>query len=278
MYCNAACKKRHRHKHKKDCKEHLKQAAERAAKLHDEQLFKQPPPQFEDCPICFLRMPYLDSGRTYMSCCGKVLCTGCIYAVQSRATKEEHDVCPFCRTPPPTYEEKLIKRYEKRMELNDAEAIYSMGCDYSEGHYLPQNHAKALELFHRAGELGNSEAYYNIGYAYRNGEGVERDDTKATHYYELAAIKGDPYARNTLGVIEGKAGNHERALKHFLIAVKDGHDKSLKTIKGMCMHGDATKDDYIKALQARRAYLDEIKSDQRDEAAACDDDDDCKYY
>ena len=44
----------------------------------------------------------------------------------------------------------------------------------------------------------------------------------------------------------------------------------------MYMHGDATKDDYIKALQARQAYLDEIKSGQRDEAAACDDD--CKYY
>ena len=41
-YCNAACKKRHRHKHKKDCEEHLKQLAKlqeeenkRAAELHD---------------------------------------------------------------------------------------------------------------------------------------------------------------------------------------------------------------------------------------------------
>jgi len=275
MYCNAACKKRHRHKHKKDCKEHLKQAAERAAKLHDEKLFKQPPPLFEDCPICFLRMPYLDSGRTYMSCCGKVICSGCIYVVQSRATKEEEDICPFCRTPPPT-EEDLIKRYEKRIELNDAIAIRSMGNYYSEGQFgLPQNYAMALKLYHRAGELGYANSYYNIGYAYRNGEGVERDEKKARHYYELAAIKGDPYARNTLGVMEGKAGNVDRALKHFLIAVKDGHDKSLKIIKEMYKNGYATKDDYNKSLQARQAYLDEIKSDQRDEAAA---NDDCKYY
>ena len=276
MYCNAACKKRHRHKHKKDCEEHLKRAAEREAKLHDEQLFKQTPP-LEDCPICMLRLPYIDSGRTYMSCCGKVLCTGCICAVQSRATKEEEDICPFCRTPPPTYEEELIKRYEKRMKLNDTDAIYNMGCLYDVGKYnLPQSQAKAMELWHRAGELGSSEAYYNIGHAYRHGEGVERDDTKAKHYYELAAIGGDPSARNTLGVMELQADNTDRALKHFLIAVKDGHEISLKTIKGMYMHGDATKDDYIKALQARRAYLDEIKSDQRDEAAAGDDD--CKYY
>jgi hypothetical protein len=36
-------------KHKKLCKQ-------RAAELHDEALFKEPPPK-EDCPICFLPMP-----------------------------------------------------------------------------------------------------------------------------------------------------------------------------------------------------------------------------
>ena len=71
-YCNAACKKKHRHKHKKDCEEHVRLAAERAAKLHDEKLFKQPPPN-EDCPICFLMIPSLH-------CCGKVICSGCVYA------------------------------------------------------------------------------------------------------------------------------------------------------------------------------------------------------
>ena len=150
MYCNAACKKKHRNKHKKECER-------RVAELHDEQLFKQPPPK-EDCPICFLQLPHI---AVYMSCCGKVLCTGCIYAVQSRATKEEEDICPFCRTPPPDYEEDLIKRYEKRMEMNDSYAIYNMGCVYDNGQYnLPQNQAKAMELWHQAGELGNSEAYY----------------------------------------------------------------------------------------------------------------------
>ena len=68
----------------------------------------------------------------------------------------------------------------------------------------------------------------------------------------------------------------DRALKHFMIAARDGHEKSLKSIKGMYGYGDATKDDYNKALQARQAYLDEVKSDQREEAAAADDD--CKYY
>ena len=82
-YCNAACKKKHRHKHKKDCEEHVRLAVEHAAKLHDEKLFKQPPP-LDDCPICMIRLPSLNRDRTYMVCCGKVICGGCIHAVQSR--------------------------------------------------------------------------------------------------------------------------------------------------------------------------------------------------
>ena len=78
-YCNAVCKKVHKKKHKKDCEEHIRLAAEQAAKLYDEKLFKQPPPA-EDCPLCFLRLPLLATGWRYQSCCGKVICSGCDYA------------------------------------------------------------------------------------------------------------------------------------------------------------------------------------------------------
>ena len=40
-YCNAACKKKHRSRHKKKCEK-------RAAELHDKELFKEPPPR-EEC-------------------------------------------------------------------------------------------------------------------------------------------------------------------------------------------------------------------------------------
>ena len=50
-YCDATCQRNHWSKHKKDCKR-------RAAKIHDEALFKDPPAK-EDCPICFLPMPLI---------------------------------------------------------------------------------------------------------------------------------------------------------------------------------------------------------------------------
>jgi len=79
-YCNAVCKKVHKKKHKKDCEENIRLAAEHAADLHNENLFKEPPSQYGDCPICFLQLPSLETGRRYKSCCGKTICSGCSHA------------------------------------------------------------------------------------------------------------------------------------------------------------------------------------------------------
>ena len=69
-YCSRDCQIAHRSQHKKECRR-------RAAELYDAKLFKQPP-QKDDCPICFIRLPSLDStGWRYMTCCGKVICSGC---------------------------------------------------------------------------------------------------------------------------------------------------------------------------------------------------------
>ena len=135
----------------------------RAAELHDEKLFEQPPPD-DDCPICMVRLPSLISGSVYMNCCGKVICRGCIHAVQIRAllsgkpAKEQK--CPFCRVPTPDSDEEVIKRYKKRMELDDAIAICDVGGYYSKGQMgLQQDHAKVLKLWHRAGKLGNGNVH-----------------------------------------------------------------------------------------------------------------------
>jgi len=156
MYCNAACKKKHRKKHKKECER-------RVAELHDEKLFKQPPPLEDDCPICFLRLPSLGSGRSYMACCGKMICCGCTHApvYDNQGNEADNEKCPFCRTPWHSSDEEKVKRYEKRSELNDPRAIFNLGGFYNEGlHGLPQNNAKALELWHRAGELLDTPQHF----------------------------------------------------------------------------------------------------------------------
>ena len=267
-YCNRDCQIAHRPQHKKECKK-------RAAELHDEKLFKQPPPN-EDCPICMLLLPSLDTGSRYRSCCGKIVCSGCIHAVEIRDGGV--GLCPFCRTPTPTTDEEMIEQYKKRIETGDAEAMYGLGIYYDDGLCgLPQDYSKALELWHRAAKLGNTKSYYTIGIAYDLGNGVERDEKKANHYWELAAMGGHVTSRHNLGCFEACTRNMDsRALKHFMIAAGAGYNSSLKNIKHAFMSGVATKDEYLKALRVYQAYLNEIKSPQRDEAAAFDED--YKYY
>ena len=116
-YCNRDCQIAHRPQHKKACKK-------RAAELNDAKLFKQPPPH-EDCPICMLPLPSLYTGYKYRACCGKIICSGCIHAVEKRDGGV--GLCPFCRTPTPTQEE-MIEQIKKRVEIGDAEAINTLGC------------------------------------------------------------------------------------------------------------------------------------------------------
>ena len=55
-----------------------------------------------------------------------------------------------------------------------------------------------------------------------------------------------------------------------MIAAGAGYSDSLKWIQNMYSDGHATKEDYTRALQLYQEYLGEIKSRQRDKAAAAD--------
>ena len=145
----------------------------------DEQLFKQPPPN-EECPICFLPRPIDEGEITYSSCCGKVICSGCMHAVEPG--KDGH-CCPFCRSPAPWSDEEWVDQMKERVEGGDAIAICNLGCLYRDGECgLRQNKGKAVKLFLQAGELGHAGAQCNVGYAYRYGEGVRRDEARAKCY------------------------------------------------------------------------------------------------
>ena len=143
-YCNAACKKKHRHKHKKECEEHLRLAAKHAAKLHDEKLFKQPPLAHEDCPICFLQLPILDTGRRYQSCCGKTICGGCSVPMITKGTKLITKSVPFAELQSLLQMKRLLKdtRYEWRLEMLMQSTIWDATfiMDYAVCHKIIPRH------------------------------------------------------------------------------------------------------------------------------------------
>lgn len=258
-YCNAACKKKHRSKHKKACEK-------RVAELYDEKLFKEPPPR-EECPICMLPLPFDSSQVSFQTCCGKRVCHGCIYAMEM---SKGNDSCAFCRTPFITSDEEQIniQRLKKLMDKGNGGAFHLLAGLYARGMLgMPQDHRKANELLLRAGELGFVKGYYGLGNSYYNGWGTEADKKKAKYYLELAAINGHIKARHNLGLLENWAGNHQCAIKHFMLAARSGFNESLDAIKQGFMDGMITKDEYAKTLRACHEKQQEMKSDTRDTAA-----------
>jgi hypothetical protein len=161
---------------KKPCKQH-------AAELHDEALFKEPPPK-EDYPICFLPMPEklincvslplatlsfdrlttlpkqmrvckkMDT-EEYFTCCGKCICKGkgCVHSLQKSGN---HGKCPYCNSDQVgKADEEMVEEIMKRVEANDAIAMGMLGSYYNHGQIgLQQDHNKAIELWTQSADLG----------------------------------------------------------------------------------------------------------------------------
>ncbi len=83
---------------------------------------------------------------------------------------------------------------------------------------------------------------------------------------EEAAVGGHPEARFNLGVYEKNAGRYGRAIKHFIIAAKLGHDDALEAVKNGFRMGLVGKEDYASALRGHQAAVDATKRAQREEA------------
>jgi len=251
-YCNAACKKKHRSKHKKACDR-------RVAELHDEQLFKEVEPG--ECPICMIPILQISQAQ-FWACCGKGICHGCIYSMME--SEGGGELCPYCRTPPSKSNREEIKRLNKLMNNGNGEAFNTLGIAYSkEALGLSRDYSKANELYLKGGELGCSTAYFNLGNNYRDGSGVEVDEKMAKHYHELATIGGSVHARHNLACIEWNVGNYDRGMRHFLLAARAGYELSLDSVKVGFKCGLITKDEYANTLRAYQKIHDEMKSDAR---------------
>ncbi len=89
---------------------------------------------------------------------------------------------------------------------------------------------------------------------------------KAVHHSEEAAIGGHPSGRHMLGCYDYESGRFDRAVKHWIIAAKQGLDLALETLEEDFTEGLVSKEDYETALRGHQAAVDATKSQQRDAA------------
>ena len=262
-YCGVDCQKIHRKLHKKACKK-------RADELKDEKLYSQglERPEGDFCPLCLLAVPIPMEGHAMVrSCCMTMVCNGCFHAALKQGLGT---ACPLCRAPPAENEEEAFGRIQKRVAARDPEAIFHLGDLHFEGRYgLEKNDLRAIELWTEAAELGSTKAHNKLGIAYNSGSfGVPLDKAKGVRYWESAAMQGDAESRHWLGLTELDNSNDDRAARHLLISAKMGHRDSLDFIREMFANGDTTEAQFFEALSGHQDAVEEMRSHDRDEAAA----------
>jgi TPR repeat protein len=280
-YCNAICQHKHWPKHKTACKI-------RAAELRDEALFKDPPAK-EECPICFIPMPskiiccvslppatiesvpiydYAIANeelanmntQVYYSCCGKSICTGCIYSFRKSGN---NDKCPFCNSDrADKTDEDVVEEIMKRAEANDPASICLLAHSYHHGRGgLQQDHAKAIELYAKAANLGYKEAHNNLANLYYKGVGNLK---KAKFHYEAAAMAGNEGARYNLAICEKELGNMDWAVKHLKIGASAGECLAMHRLRTFFEEGAISRESIDSTLIAYNNSCIEMRSEARD--------------
>jgi TPR repeat protein len=205
--------------------------------------------------------------EVYYPCCGKGICFGCTHSFCRSGNTGK---CPFCNSnrDGKTDEDK-VKELKKRVEANDAGAIYALGNSYYNGLLgLQQDGTKAMELYARAAELGSSKAHHQIGHLNCNLDDPNNnggDFKKAKFHYEAAAMAGNEVARKELGVIELKyKSNLEQSIKHLMIAASAGEYHAMQALILFFDKGVVSRDAINSVLTAYNNSCAEMRSEARD--------------
>ena len=234
-----------------------------------------PIPEREECPICMIPLPMKVNGTTFMYCCGKMVCFGCIYKniLREKANLREKlntdpskvGLCAFCRQP--IRSKNYTKRLRKLMKKNHPKAFMEMAESYKEGtNDVFQSDTKALEMYIRAAELGEASAFGYIGQSYDDGMVVEQDHSKAIEYYELAAKKGSIAAHGCLAHLAEEAGNNQSSIGHWKVAASAGDQGAMDNLMNAYKGKLLSKEDLSQTLRAYQVTSNEMKSKDRDEA------------
>ena len=242
-------------------------------------LFDEPPPR-PDCDICMLSLPIQAGFQSYLACCGKTICTGCVYAQTTtilktnkkrieKAKKERlppppllEDLCPFCRVEAPDSGE-LLARLQKRVKLGDSNAVGQMALYCRDGDLgVPVDEEKSLELAHQAASLGSVNTHLMLGIFYSSEDfGV---NSTALAHFKAAAKSGCVRSHAILGEMEFFDGNKKNAVRHWRISAAAGHKPSVDGLIKCFQEGLISKESLEKSMRAKHEACQAMRSEDRD--------------
>jgi len=133
-------------------------------------------------------------------------------------------------------------------------------------HYTKGDFDCAFQYYTKAAGLNGAQAHCELSHMYFEGKGVEKNGKLENYHLEEAAIRGHPEARYNLGFNEGKIGNIERAVKHYIITASHGENDAVTVLKKGYRVGQISREDFAATLRAHQAAIDAAKSTQREAA------------
>ena len=223
----------------------------------------------EECPICMIPLPLDEGDITFMSCCGKNICSGCIFKEILNGMKNGVKIeklhkskkCAFCRQPEG---KNHIKRLKKLMKKKNPEAFIQMAKRYKLGEGMFQSDTKSLQMLIHAAELDSAQAHGMIGQYHEEGLAVEQNMSKALEFYEVAAKQGYFYAHKLLVTFNGRNGNIQKAIEHLKVAASAGDQEAMDSLMIGYKDKLLPKEELTQTLRECQASANEMKSTDRE--------------
>ena len=96
--------------------------------------------------------------------------------------------------------EDAAKWYRKAAELNQPQAMTKLGKCYNFGVGLPKNLDEAVRWYRKAADFNYPEAMTRLGILFQSGNGIPKDGIEAVKWFRKAADLNDPTAMHALGL------------------------------------------------------------------------------
>ncbi|MCQ2911628.1 MAG: tetratricopeptide repeat protein [Clostridia bacterium] len=161
--------------------------------------------------------------------------------------------------------DKAYELFDKAVESNDLEAMYSAGKFLNVAGETDELKAKGLDILIQASDAGYSEACFCVGEAYEAGRGAEVDTKKAFEYYLKGAEMNSTttYYDNVGYCYEEGVGveqDYAKAVECYELATESNSGMAWYDLGRMYENGLGVEKDLGKALECYM-YADRYKQD-----------------
>ena len=238
-----------------------------------------------ECGICSYTLPLDPKQSVYESCCGQIICQGCVVASRKAKirmhelmslqesmpdvpreslefqimTNSKNIRCAYCRGTRPNNCEELVQRLCKRVEkFNDAVAMNQLGDCYMKGlHGVDVDVIRGIELYKKSYELGSSDAAHRLWYY--------SPEEEKKQYLDEGVRRNNLHSMFERGkeCLRHESLDKEEAIRLISNVYKAGYTDAFDTLFQMCKDGVITANQVSRLVGKNRKAINSLDTETR---------------